>query len=73
MKAEMLCFAHAEAATSNDRQIRQGASARTELLRMKMYMRMIAVPVSEEFDDGVYSEAMEMVVGAAAGVASVSG
>jgi len=61
------------AEAASDRQVRQGASARKELLRMKMYMRMIAVPVSEEFDDEVYSEAMEMVVEAAVGVASVSG
>ena len=60
-------------AASETRRGQQPASVRRELLRLRMCIRMLAVPSAEEFDEDIYSEAGEAVVAAAAGVADVSG
>ena len=49
-----------------------GKSTRKQLLRMKMYNRVIAVPAEEDYDSEIYSEALDMFVGAAGGVAESS-
>ena len=39
---------------------------------MKMYNRVIAVPSIEDYDSEIYTEALDMFVGAAGGVADAS-
>ena len=60
-------------AASESRPGQQPASVRKELLRLRMCVRMLAVPSAEEFDEDIYSEGGDAVVAAAAGVANVSG
>lgn len=63
-----LCLAEA---LSNERG-RSTPQIRKQLLRMKMYDRVIAVPTMEEFDSEMYTEALDMFIGAAGGVAEAS-
>lgn len=66
----LLTFFLAEA-TSNERD-KQAPSLRKQLLRMKMYNRVIAVPSVEDLDNEIYTEALDMFIGAAGGVAEAS-